>query len=145
MVKRGKSETKKKSKGHNGNNHPRLKEKLSLGQRAADNIAGIGGSWVFILGFLAFLVVWMALNVYLFKTYGKTWDHYPFILLNLVLSCLAAIQAPIILMAQNRQAQRDRIDAAYDHGVNRKAEREIQAIQRDLKSVRRMIRRLGKK
>jgi len=74
----------------------------------------------------------------------KPFDPYPFILLNLVLSCLAAIQAPIILMAQNRQAERDRIDAKYDHAINRKAERENQQLQKDFNKVIRMLREMKK-
>ena len=124
-------------------NHPILREDLTLGQKAADKIAGFGGSWTFIISFIVLLVIWMMINsLYLLS---KAFDPYPFILLNLVLSCLAALQAPIILMAQNRQTERDRIDAKYDHAVNRKAEREIQSIQRDLHSIRRMIRKLADK
>ena len=72
------------------------------------------------------------------------WDPYPFILLNLFLSCLATFQAPIILMSQNRQTERDRATAKYDYAVNRKAEREIQDMQKDLDEIKRMIRKLGK-
>lgn len=118
-------------------NHPSFKHRLSHGQKASDKIAELGGSWTFIFSFLAFLVFWMFLNVFLLKS--KTFDHYPFILLNLVLSCLAAIQAPIILMAQNRQAERDRLDAKYDHQVNRKAEREIQNMQKDLDEIKALV------
>jgi uncharacterized membrane protein len=126
-----------------GENHPRLKEELTLGQKAADKIASFGGSWVFILSFLVLLMIWMVINTWYLAT--KPFDPYPFILLNLVLSCLAALQAPIILMAQNRQTERDRLDAKYDHAVNRKAEREIQSIQRDLQSIRRLIKKLADK
>ena len=114
-------------------NHPILKEKLTTGQRAADGLSKYAGSWGFITGFLVFLLIWMLVNVY---AWVNTWDPYPFILLNLVLSCLAALQAPIILMSQNRQVQRDRIDARYDHAVNRKAEREIQEILKDLNFIK---------
>jgi uncharacterized membrane protein len=120
-----------------GEYHPRLKEDLTLGQKAADFIANFGGSWKFITLFILFLVAWMGINTWFLLQ--KQFDPYPYILLNLVLSCLAAIQAPIILMTQNRQTERDRIDAKYDHAVNRKAEREIQQIQRDLASIRRYL------
>jgi uncharacterized membrane protein len=151
MVKRGgtnKSSTSKdknnsKNGKKNGNNHehPIFKQKLTIGQKAADFIARFGGSWTFIIIFFFFLFVWMGINAWLIMK--KPFDPYPFILLNLVLSCLAAIQAPVILMSQNRQAERDRIDAKYDHQVNRKAEREIQFIQKDLASIRKMIRKLA--
>jgi len=123
--------------------HPRLREQLSVGQKAADVLASVGGSWGFIIFFIVFLVVWMIINaIFLFN---KGFDPYPFILLNLVLSCLAALQAPVILMAQNRQTQRDRIDAKYDHQINRKAEREIQLIQKDLQKITRHILELKRK
>ncbi|MCA9487333.1 MAG: DUF1003 domain-containing protein [Nanoarchaeota archaeon] len=104
----------------------------TFGQKAADNLAKYAGSWGFILGFLGFLVLWMLVNIY---AWINTWDPYPFILLNLVLSCLAAIQAPIILMAQNRAAQKDRQRAEYDYAVNRKSEREIQEIKKQLTRI----------
>ena len=83
------------------------------------------------------LFTWVGINSFLLI--HKPFDPYPYILLNLTLSCLAAIQAPLILMAQNRQAERDRIDAKYDHYVNRKAEREIKEIQKDVKLIRRVL------
>lgn len=96
---------------------------LTLGQRMADRIADFGGSWTFIIIFFMVLVVWMALNTFLFAFHP--FDPYPYILLNLVLSCLAAIQAPIIMMSQNRQEERDRSRAMHDYQVNLKAELEI--------------------
>jgi len=117
-----------------GSKHPAFKEKLTLGQRAADKITEIGGSWIFIGFFFLFLFAWMGINAFLIKR--PSFDPYPYILLNLVLSCLAAVQAPIILMAQNRQTQRDRIDERYDHIVNRKAEREIQGVQKQLIAIK---------
>ncbi|MBR9683877.1 DUF1003 domain-containing protein [Candidatus Woesearchaeota archaeon] len=117
--------------------HPIFKEKLTIGQKSADAVSKYAGSWGFIFGFLAFLALWVAVNVY---AWVNAWDPYPFILLNLILSCLAALQAPIILMSQNRQAQRDRIDAKYDHAVNRKAEREIQAILKGVETIKRNMR-----
>lgn len=122
---------------HNGFHHPRLTEKLSLGQKGADAIASFGGSWTFISIFGFVLVFWMMLNsIYLLD---RSFDPFPYILLNLVLSCLAAIQAPIILMAQNRQNERDRLNARYDYAVNRKAEREIQEVQKQLANLRKVI------
>ncbi len=116
--------------------HPVFRQKLTLKQRAADRIADFGGSWLFITFFFCFLFGWMILNTIILV---KGYDPYPFILLNLVLSMLAAIQAPIILMAQNRQAERDRIHAHYDYQVNRKAEREIQNMQKDLDELKEML------
>ena len=118
--------------------HPIFRQKLTFGQRFADRIAEFGGSWAFITLFLIFLVVWMVVNGWLIRQ--DPFDPYPFILLNLTLSCLAAIQAPVILMTANRQTERDRLDAKYDHAVNRKAEREIQVVRKDLQSLRRMVR-----
>ncbi|MFL4975862.1 MAG: DUF1003 domain-containing protein [Microvirga sp.] len=98
-------------------------ERRTFGQRVSDRIASFGGSWTFILSFFAFLVVWMAINVAI--GLSRAFDPYPFILLNLVLSCLAAIQAPIIIMSQKRQEARDRLRAENDYRVNLKAELEI--------------------
>lgn len=143
--KRGSARSKpvKKNSRKNGNGHPLFTQKLTLGQKAADKIAVFGGSWTFISIFAVFLISWMGVNTWIFLNRG--FDPYPYILLNLVLSCLAAIQAPVILMAQNRQAQRDRIDAKYDHQINRKAEREIQRVQKDLYNIRRMIKTIHDK
>jgi len=127
----------KSNNNKNGNGHPLFSQNLTLGQRASEFISEFGGSWTFIIIFMAFLLFWMFINTWIF--YNRGFDPYPFILLNLVLSCLAAIQAPIILMAQNRQTIRDRIDASYDHQINRKAEREIQRVQKDLHNIRKMI------
>lgn len=95
----------------------------SLGDRLADAIARVGGSWSFILGFIVFLVLWAVTNTVLLTR--EAFDPYPFIFLNLLLSMLAAIQAPIIMMSQNRQALRDRFAAARDYEVNLKAELEV--------------------
>ena len=94
-------------------------EKYTLGQRAADAIAKFAGSWAFIFSFTAVLVLWMIANVLLAL---KAFDPYPFILLNLVLSCVAAIQAPLIMMSQNRQEEKDRKRAETDYKVNLKTE-----------------------
>jgi len=104
------------------------KKRLTIGQKAADFLTKWAGSWYFIIGFLIFLILWMAVNT-AWVIFGKQWDAYPFILLNLVLSCLAAIQAPIILMSQNRAAQKDRLKAEYDYQVNKRAEKEIREIK----------------
>lgn len=95
------------------------KEKYTLGQRAADTIAKFAGSWAFIFSFTGVLVLWMVVNVILA---AKALDPYPFILLNLVLSCVAAIQAPLIMMSQNRQEEKDRRRAENDYKVNLKTE-----------------------
>ncbi|MBU1623095.1 MAG: DUF1003 domain-containing protein, partial [Nanoarchaeota archaeon] len=101
---------KKKGKSKSNKNiHPILAQKLTFGQKAADAVAKFGGSWAFIIIFISILIVWVILNSYFLLK--RPFDPYPFILLNLVLSCIAALQAPIILMSQNRQAERDRIDA----------------------------------
>lgn len=116
--------------------HPNLKTPATLGQRAADKITKYAGSWAFIIGFIIFLIAWMTINVH---AWIQTWDPYPFILLNLVLSCIAALQAPIILMSQNRENERDRQRATYDYAVNRKAEREIKDIQKQLDRIERYL------
>ncbi|PWB76308.1 hypothetical protein C3F09_00530 [candidate division GN15 bacterium] len=99
-------------------------ERLSVGQRLADRMAAFGGSWTFIIIFGSILVIWIAVNSFLLM--ARPFDPYPFILLNLVLSCLAAIQAPVIMMSQNRQEAKDRLRAEQDYQVNLKAEIEIQ-------------------
>ncbi len=103
-----------------------FEEKLTFGQKIADHIATFGGSWPFIISFFGFLLTWIAINV-LFLA-GKAFDPYPFILLNLILSCLAAIQAPIIMMSQNRQEHKDRIRSEHDYKINLKAELEIKLL-----------------
>lgn len=96
---------------------------LTFGERVADKVAEFGGSWNFIIGFGMMLLVWIAINVWAFHNQG--FDPYPFILLNLILSCIAALQAPIIMMSQNRLETRDRQHAENDYKVNLKAELEI--------------------
>ena len=100
--------------------------KQVTGERVADAIARIGGSWAFIIGFLGFLLAWTVVNTILLSK--DAFDPYPFIFLNLVLSMLAALQAPIIMMSQNRQAARDRFEASKDYEVNLKAEIELMAL-----------------
>ena len=102
-----------------------LDAKTPLGQRAADAVASFGGSWTFVGLFAATLLLWVGLNAFLLMRRGSTFDPYPYILLNLFLSMLAAIQAPVILMSQNRQSDKDRVAAEHDYEVNLKAELEI--------------------
>jgi uncharacterized membrane protein len=111
-------------------------KKHSMGMKASDNLAKWAGSWKFIGSFMVFLVIWMIINFYAII---NVWDPYPFILLNLVLSCLAAIQAPVILMSQNRAADRDRAKAERDYAVNRKAEREAELIMKDLDYIKKRL------
>lgn len=108
-------------------------EKLTYGQRLADKVAEFGGSWTFIILFALVLVAWVAANSIVA---AFAFDPYPFIFLNLVLSMLAAVQAPIIMMSQNRQAARDRLDAAHDYEVNLKAEIEIMALHEKFDQLR---------
>lgn len=99
---------------------------LTTGQKVADHIASFGGSWTFIISFFSFLALWIITNIWLLAS--KPFDPYPFILLNLLLSCLAAIQAPIIMMSQNRLEQKDRQRAEHDYKINLKSELEIQLL-----------------
>jgi uncharacterized membrane protein len=110
--------------------------KKTWGQRAADAVATFGGSWTFIIIFIVILVVWVALNSFLLVKYNRVFDSYPYILLNLFLSMLAAIQAPIILMSQNRQAEKDRLNADHDYEVNLKAELEIMLLHEKMDLLR---------
>jgi uncharacterized membrane protein len=103
---------------------------LTLGERVADRVASFGGSWAFILLFGGVIVAWMALNTFLLAT--RAFDPFPYILLNLLLSCLAAVQAPVIMMSQNRQEARDRARARNDYLVNLKAELEIRLLHEKL-------------
>ena len=113
----------------NRNPNEVIEEEATFGQRIADRVAGFGGSWTFILTFLAVLVIYSAVNI----TLGRSaWDPYPFILLNLFLSMLAAIQAPVIMMSQNRQDTKDRLRSELDFDVNRRAEGEIQGLAHKL-------------
>src|SRR5215469_2943107 len=106
-----------------------IEEEASFGERIADTVARFGGSWSFIMLFLIFLIAYATINVLLHQ---KAWDPYPFILLNLFLSMLAAIQAPVIMMSQNRQDTKDRLRSELDFDVNRRAESEIQGLARKL-------------
>jgi len=122
-----KKEEKKKSTSAN---------QLTPGQKASDKLTKFAGSWSFIIGLSIIIFVWIIINTFAIV---YKWDPYPFILLNLGLSCLAALQAPVILMSQNRQAERDRLNAKYDYQVNRKAEREIQQIIKSLNHIKRKL------
>jgi uncharacterized membrane protein len=108
------------------NIEPTLDKELTFGDRLADHIAEFGGSWTFIITFFSFIILWMGINIFILAS--KPFDPYPFILLNLILSCLAAIQAPIIMMSQNRQEAKDRIRSEHDYKVNLKAELEIRLL-----------------
>jgi len=107
-----------------------LQSSLTMGQRLADRIAAVGGSWRFIISFVAVLSVWIGVNS--FVLLARPFDPYPYILLNLALSCLAAVQAPVIMMSQNRQEARDRMNAMHDYQVNLKAELEIRHLHQKL-------------
>ncbi len=109
-------------------------EQLTFGQRVADQVAKFGGSWTFIFIFLGLLIVWMLFNTFVLAQ--RAFDPYPYILLNLLLSCLAALQAPVIMMSQNRMAEKDRVQAKHDYEVNIKAELEILQIQEKINELR---------
>src|SRR3972149_9322351 len=111
-----------------------FEEQLTLGQRLSDKLASFGGSWKFIMIFFAIVIIWMVVNS--ISLIGKSFDPYPYILLNLVLSCLAAMQAPVIMMSQNRQAAKDRLRSEHDYEVNLKAELEIQGLHEKLDGLR---------
>src|SRR6185295_19768028 len=104
---------------------------LALGDRVADRVTAFGGSWTFIALTIAAIAVWMLINAGM----AKAFDAYPYILLNLVLACLTVLQAPLIMMSQNRQAARDRLDAQHDYEVNTKAEMEVGSIQARLEQI----------
>jgi len=109
-----------------------IDREATFGERIADMVAGFGGSWTFIIIFLVVLITYSAINVSLGH---RAWDPYPFILLNLFLSMLAAIQAPVIMMSQNRQDTRDRLRSELDYDVNRRAESEIQGLSNKLNHI----------
>jgi len=112
-------------------------EQLTFGQKMADDVAAFGGSWAFIIIFMIVLVAWVILNSFiLIRLNNSAFDPYPYIFLNLILSMLAAIQAPVIMMSQNRQAYKDRLNAEHDYEVNLKAELEIIALHEKIDSLR---------
>jgi len=110
-------------------------QQLTVGDRLADRIATFGGSWTFISAFVAVLLGWIAFNT----ERPASFDPYPFILLNLVLSCLAALQAPVIMMSQNRMAAKDRLDARHDYEVNLKAEMEIMQLHTKIDDLQQRV------
>jgi len=112
--------------------HPILRTPKTFEQKAADGLTKHMGSWTFLTIFLLFLIIWMLMNIY---AWMNAWDPYPFILLNLLLSCLAAIQAPIILMSQNREQQKERLKIEYDYRINKKAEEEIRELKKQLTRI----------
>jgi uncharacterized membrane protein len=105
-------------------------EVRSLGQKVADKVADFGGSWTFIILFIVFIILWISINIYILV--NKGFDPYPFILLNLILSCVAALQAPVIMMSQNRQEEKDRDRAKKDYMINLKSELEIRMMHEKL-------------
>ena len=107
-----------------------FEKKLTLGQRLTDRVAAFGGSWTIIIIFGAILLSWVLLNTLILARYSASFDPYPYILLNLFLYMLAAVQAPVILMSQNRQGVRDRLEAAHDYEVNLKADFEILSLEK---------------
>lgn len=111
-----------------------LEKNSTFGQRLADQVAAVGGSWGFIIAFGLFIFFWVVVNTVVLMTHA--FDAYPFIFLNLTLSMLAAVQAPVILMSQNRAAVRDRLMATHDYEVNLKAEIEIAALHEKLDQIR---------
>lgn len=115
-------------------------EGLTVGQRLADRVAAIGGSWAFITGFCVFLVGWAILNSVVLAT--RAFDPFPFIFLNLMLSMLAAVQAPIIMMSQNRQAEKDRFDARLDYETNQRAEIQINQLHEEVLGLKAQLRLL---
>jgi uncharacterized membrane protein len=120
-------------------------EQLSIGQRVADRVAVAVGSWPFIIVQSGLLAVWMCLNAYLVimearqPGFLKAWDPYPFILLNLVLSFQAAYTGPVVMMSQNRQAEKDRLLAQHDYEINRRAEEEVEVVMDHLEHQDRLI------
>ncbi len=118
------------------NTQAEYNEQLTFGQRLADRVAAIGGSWGFIIGFGTVMSCWVILNSFILAKAGEDFDPYPYILLNLFLSMIASIQAPVIMMSQNRQATKDRLDAAHDYEVNLKAEMEILELHRKMDQLR---------
>lgn len=113
-----------------------FEERLTFGQRLADRVAAFGGSWTFIIAFFLFLLLWVLLNTAFLVEGIGAFDAYPYVFLNLILSMLAAIQAPVIMMSQNRQAVKDRLQAGHDDEVNLKAELEIMALHEKFDEMR---------
>ncbi len=106
---------------------------ITVGQKVADKVARFGGSWTFIISFGTILITWIIINTLVLISHP--FDPYPFILLNLVLSCIAALQAPVIMMSQNRQEEKDRLRAQHDYLINLKAELEIRNLQTNMRNL----------
>lgn len=113
-----------------------LEKRATFGERLADRVAQLGGSWGFILIFTGMLIAWVVVNTFVLARVGGGFDPYPYIFLNLILSMVAALQAPVILMSQNRQAARDRLAASLDYEINLKAEVEIMSLHDKLDGIR---------
>lgn len=112
-------------------------QQLTFGDRLADRVAAIGGSWAFIIGFAIVILGWTGLNTFVLTRWGSGgFDPYPYVFLNLVLSMVAALQAPVIMMSQNRQADKDRLAAQHDYEVNLKSEIEIMALHDKVEQLR---------
>ena len=111
-------------------------DQRTFGEKIADSVAAFGGSWTFIIIFCGILLAWVIVNSYILANRGNAFDPYPYILLNLFLSMTAALQAPIIMMSQNRQAAKDRLDAAHDYEVNLKAELEILSLHEKIDELK---------
>lgn len=119
---------------------PILKIPRTFGQKAADLVTRWAGSWTFIISIFVILFFWIVINTS-WLLFGRSWDPYPFILLNFILSTLAAIQTPIILMSQNRQSQKDRVRLQYDYDINKKAEKEIRDVKKQLNEIEEILRK----
>ncbi len=141
-----KKAVKKKGPGFVKLVHPVFALPRTIGQITADSLTKWAGSWTFIILFFVFIGIWVATNGYFILKYFQEgiFDPYPFILLNLALSCLAAIQAPIILMSQNRENQRDRLRSQYYYAINRKSEKEIQEVKKQLNRIEKVMMRKRK-
>lgn len=111
-------------------------DQRTFGEKIADSVAAFGGSWTFIIIFCGILLAWIILNSFILANRNEAFDPYPYILLNLFLSMTAALQAPIIMMSQNRQAAKDRLDASHDYEVNLKAELEILSLHQKIDELR---------
>jgi uncharacterized membrane protein len=121
--------------------HALFDERLTFGQRLADRVATVGGSWGFIIGFGVFLGAWAILNTVILAAHA--FDPFPFIFLNLMLSMLAALQAPVIMMSQNRQTAKDRFEARLDYETNQRAETQIEALHDKIDTLREEVARLA--
>lgn len=121
--------------------HALFDERLTFGQKLADRVAAVGGSWGFIIGFGVFLGGWAILNTVVLAAHA--FDPFPFIFLNLMLSMLAALQAPVIMMSQNRQTAKDRFEARLDYETNQRAEAQIEALHGKLDALREELARLA--